>query len=103
MTPEREAAWQAGRLDHRCLDCGATSAASAWCYRCKSRRLEYRTHAEQHDLPGSYWCGGSKKTAEQREAWAQRRRTGAFRKAGAAETAEAVSEPTLTFSGLLGL
>lgn len=70
---EQAAAWQAGRLDCHCQDCDATSAASSRCFICGSARLDYRTHAEQHDTDGSYWCGNRKPSAERRAAFASRR------------------------------
>ena len=45
-------AWQRGKLDSLCLDCGAGSAASSWCYRCKGRELRYVQHLTWKAPPG---------------------------------------------------
>lgn len=57
MTPDLAALWQAGKLDVRCLDCGAGSAATARCYRCGSRNLDYIAHAKGR--PCLAWSGGA--------------------------------------------
>ena len=54
LSPEQEAAWEGSRLDMRCRACGATCAASSWCFRCGSTDLDYRTHQEQSN--GLPWC-----------------------------------------------
>ena len=36
--------WQQGKLDARCRDCGAESAATRRCYRCFGRNLDYLPH-----------------------------------------------------------
>jgi len=55
-------AWQRGKLDSLCLDCGAGSAASSWCYRCKGRELRYAQHLAC--APG--WKPGDAKPIENR-------------------------------------
>ena len=51
-TLEQAAAAQERRLDQRCGSCGATSAASSFCYRCLGTDLEYRIH-----IAGvAQWC-----------------------------------------------
>ena len=52
-------AWQRGKLDSLCLDCGAGSAASSWCYRCKGRELRYVQHLTWKAPPG--WKPGDAK------------------------------------------
>ena len=55
LTDEMKALWQRSKLDCRCLDCGAESAATGWCYRCTSKNLEYIPHG----APGWTRCLGS--------------------------------------------
>lgn len=50
-SPDLRLAWQRGRLDARCLSCGATMAATSRCYRCHGT-LEYREHVGTR----SQWC-----------------------------------------------
>ena len=60
-SPDLKLAWQRGRLDARCLSCGATMAATSKCYRCRGE-LEYREHVpsrspKRPDLPKvAQWC-----------------------------------------------
>ena len=56
-SPDLKLAWRQGRLDARCLSCGATMAATSKCYRCRGE-LEYREH-----LPGSDPRGPSRTAA----------------------------------------
>lgn len=48
--------WQGGKLDARCRDCGAESAATSRCYKCGSVNLDYIAHRDQTDA--AYLCGG---------------------------------------------
>ena len=57
MTPDLADLWRAGRLDSRCRDCGAGSAATSRCYRCGSRNLDYIPHAKGQ--PCLAWSGGA--------------------------------------------
>jgi len=61
LTPAQREARQQGRLDQRCRDCGATSAASSWCCGCGGRDLEYREHLPgpkpgEHGPRPVQWC-----------------------------------------------
>lgn len=87
-----DAAWRHGRLDQRCLDCDATSAASCCCYACGSTRLAYRTHTQQDGLEGSYWCGARKPASASRSAL----RSVRLSLAGATEALAVVAEATGT-------
>lgn len=60
LTPGQALAWQRGKLDCKCSQCGFSSAATSQCNRCGSRALAYATHAEQGMTvkggTGSTWC-----------------------------------------------
>ena len=62
MTPEQSTAWQRGKLDCRCRQCGWTSAATSRCNRCHFSDLDYSSHEEQQGGKGVYgkpvtlWC-----------------------------------------------
>lgn len=59
ITAEQRKARAAGKLDQRCRDCGATSAASSWCCHCHGTDLEYREHVKWPGKAGPrpiQWC-----------------------------------------------
>lgn len=88
MTPEQQKLAQAGRLDARCLDCGAGMAVTAHCYLCGSANLELVPHRSGEP------CLASGRTGRVGGV-PKRSGLGGFSNAGAATGAGVVSEATV--------